>query len=148
MFGNAKKEFKSFLRGLRRAPEKTKRLWVISLSTATMLVVLGIWVVYVRTAIPKSPTVVDAENSVAAGAPNTPQEDNSFFAVMGRGLQNIFGGFKNGIGNKLSSLKNSIDKPNNFTVQGGGESAPGATTGTENNAVSTATPTWSVPITP
>ncbi len=125
MAGRTNKIYKSsqrYLRELRRAPEPRKRRWLIVSSTLAMLLVLGLWVIYLNLTLPTLPPV--SANATTTEPATTGSQGESFFETFGRGLQITAGN----LGQKLqdlsqtlndyfTNLKNQIQKTNNIEIQ-------------------------------
>ncbi len=62
-----------------------KKIWLIVISSISMIIILVIWVAYLSSTLPKIATGDDNNNSEES------QQTNSFFTVFSRGLSVISG---------------------------------------------------------
>ncbi|KKU91604.1 MAG: hypothetical protein UY23_C0001G0210 [Candidatus Jorgensenbacteria bacterium GW2011_GWA1_48_11] len=116
------KKSREYLRELQRAPDRRKKRWLVISSAAAMLLVLGLWMIYLNMTLPTLPKTTDnAPNPAPTSSQN---QKESFFQIFGRGLevtfQNLndkFRTFGSSIGNYLKEFENKIRESNNFSIQ-------------------------------
>ncbi|MBI4034227.1 MAG: hypothetical protein HY378_01625 [Candidatus Brennerbacteria bacterium] len=97
------------LKKVQRADEKTKRRYLILMSSLTMVVVIGLWFFYLTLTLPEPP----ASHEAPVGAVVREENEDSFFRTIGRGAENIFEGLKN----QFKGLKESFTRVNEFTIE-------------------------------
>ncbi|MDO8557159.1 MAG: hypothetical protein Q7R98_01715 [Candidatus Jorgensenbacteria bacterium] len=116
------------IREIQRANDDVKRRWLIILSSAAMIIVIGLWFLYLNVSIPaliqgkpdvsasgatstmdsahsaSSGQVNPSETSMSAEQTNSPEnasaseENDSFFSVISRGAINIWSSFIGKVG--------------------------------------------------
>jgi hypothetical protein len=117
-----KKTFRARLRDIQRAPEPVRKRWLAIVSTATMVAVVGLWMLYLNLTVP---------NPSAAAATSTPpaveepqKSGDSFWGTLGRGFSAIADEFqsswnaaKEKVGAAFRDLSNALSEKNQFTVE-------------------------------
>lgn len=86
------KDIRARLRRLQRTDDKTKKRYLVVSSTIAMILVIGLWFVYLNLSLPR----VDSAESVVTNVGVLDQDENnneSFIKVFGRGLVNVKEGF-------------------------------------------------------
>ena len=118
---------KKYIKGLQRSTEERKKRYLIGASSLTVIVILVIWVTFLKATLPQI-------NPPEAGAPSPEpqQQEESFWETFGRGFKNIYDGLsqkfsesKKEISRSLEDLKNQINKTNEITVQNQATSSAG-----------------------
>lgn len=85
-------DIRARLRKLQRTDDKTKKRYLVVASTIAMILVIGLWFVYLNLSLPR----VDRAESVVTDIGVLSQDGNSnesFIKVLGRGFVNVKEGF-------------------------------------------------------
>jgi len=106
-----------FIKKLQRAPDGAKKIYVAGASALTVILVIIIWVYFLKTTLPNiNPPVPEA-------AENQTREE-SFWTVFGRGFTKIindvgqkFSETKIQLGQSLEELQAQLQKTNEITVE-------------------------------
>ena len=117
-----RERIKKFVAKIRRADEATKQKWFWGSSAAAVLIVLGLWLVYISnfTAAPFS-------KKESAG-----NEESSFIGTFKKGIQSLSDGLKTRYGNlkknldtNIGALEKRIGETNTIMIDSGAaENAP------------------------
>jgi len=117
-----------FVKKLQRAPDGTKKIYVAGASALTVILVIIIWVYFLKTALPNI-------NPLAPEAAENQSREESLWEVFGRGFTKIIDDFsqkfsetKNQLGQSLEELQAQLQKTNEITVEK--ETAATSSTGT------------------
>jgi len=112
---------KTQIKKLQRAPDNVKKRWLIGGSAVFMILILGLWLVYVNKTLPPL-AVIENPAQTSFSVPKT--SSYGFFKILKLGIQNIFNNFKNqwqSFRNTLNqywnSFKSVFQKTNNFSIQ-------------------------------
>ena len=90
---------RDFVRRLQRSDDRTKRRYVLSVSTGLMVIIVFLWLVYLNVTMPNlTPTAPEATSTAAASAAAAP-EGLSFFGTFGRGAAIVWDDLTSGVGN-------------------------------------------------
>jgi hypothetical protein len=94
------------LRKIQRAGGRTKRFYLVLLSSLAMVVVVGLWFSYLNMTLP-APPGREAEKVEVVG-------QDSFFEVFIRGANKIFEDFKN----QFAKIGESLGRVKEFSFEG------------------------------
>lgn len=109
------RKIKAFIKKLQRLPESAKRKWLLAASALSMIVILGLWFLYLNFSLP----------SIAEEKPKEqPKKDEEGIGdIMFRGFENLrsdFGerwsAFKGDLSKNLDQLKNQFETRNETIV--------------------------------
>ncbi len=126
-----------FFKELQRADIKTRKRWLVLLSSVSMILIVALWVLYSRVAFPSYTTVISENTtstiSVSATStaetatqttPHPSQQGNSVFDTLGRGITLFGEELQNGvrtmgdvIGNSFKKATENFKKTNSFELQ-------------------------------
>ncbi len=109
---------RTFIAKIQNSDERTKKLWLAAFSAVSMIVVVGLWTVYVRVTIPSLAQTAQADTGeVAANAqPQTP----GFFSVFAAGLKIIADKVQGVVASKVAEHNDIVieNQDQNFTLEG------------------------------
>lgn len=74
------------LRSIQRSDDATKKRWLIGLTTSAMLVIVGLWITYVRVSIP---TITQIDKSQTNTSVSETVEKQSFTATVADGFSAV-----------------------------------------------------------
>jgi hypothetical protein len=112
---------RSFIKKLQKADEKTKKIWLFGTSALSMVIIVGLWVVYLGASMPRLPLY---KNDEVAAETKSDTEKESVLSVLARGFENFkaetgtqWQKTKKTIEDSFNKLKGSVGKTNSFSIE-------------------------------
>ncbi len=111
--------FNRKIEDLRRAKDGVKKRWIIALTTISMTIIVGLWILYLNFALPQ----ISKENKTASLSNSKPETKNSAVEVFNKGFKIIsedfqtkFDEIKKQMNSQTAYLKDRIEKTNEFSI--------------------------------
>jgi len=116
---------KQRLQELQRSDERTKKRYLIVGSVAVMVMVIGLWVVYLNVSLSRGDEEVALVAHDETLLDEEGEDSDSFIKVLGRGskdiIQNLkeqFGQVTGSVSRMLSSFSANLSRANEFSFEG------------------------------
>lgn len=110
------------IKRIQRADEKTKKRWLIGLTASAMILIIGLWLIFLNNfSLPTIAPVADSPttSSVAAAQPARPAggKEDSIWQTFKRGLNEIIQNAKDQISAAKNSLEEQLQKNNETIIE-------------------------------